>query len=82
MSSQSGPPVFRRVAQYKSPQALRDRLSELECELPCDDEILTASDGSPLAEPIEIAPLRTSTSEILNLASVAAYSAEIIDYKK
>ena len=35
-----------------------------------------------LAEPIEIAPLRTSTSEILNLASVAAYSAEIIDYKK
>ena len=35
-----------------------------------------------LAEPIEIAPLRTSTSEILNLASIAAYSAEIIDYKK
>ena len=35
-----------------------------------------------LAEPIEIAPLRTSTSEILNLASVAAYSAEIIDYDK
>ncbi len=35
-----------------------------------------------LAEPIEIAPLRTSTSEIINLASVAAYSAEIIDYKK
>ena len=35
-----------------------------------------------LAQPIEIAPLRTSTSEILNLASVAAYSAEIIDYKK
>ena len=35
-----------------------------------------------LAEPIEIAPLRTSTSEILNLASVAAYSAEIIDYNK
>ena len=54
MSSQSGPPVFRRIAQYKSPQALRDRLSELECELPCDDEILTASDGSPLAKPIEI----------------------------
>ena len=28
-----------------------------------------------LGQPIEIAPLRTSTSEILNLASVAAYSA-------
>jgi len=35
-----------------------------------------------LAQPIEIAPLRSSTSDILNLASVAAYSAEIIDYKK
>ena len=34
-----------------------------------------------LGLPIEIAPLRSSTSEILNLASVAAYSSEIIDYK-
>jgi len=34
-----------------------------------------------LALPIEIAPLRSSPSDILNLASVAAYSAEIIDYK-
>ena len=31
---------------------------------------------------IEIAPLRCSTSEILNLASVAAYSASVIDYSK
>ena len=31
---------------------------------------------------IEIAPLRASTSEIINLASVAAYSADVIDYKK
>ncbi len=35
-----------------------------------------------LGQPIEIAPLRSSTSEIINLASVAAYSANIIDYKK
>ncbi len=35
-----------------------------------------------LGLPIEIAPLRSSTSEIINLASVAAYSADIIDYKK
>ena len=34
-----------------------------------------------LGEPIEIAPLRSSTSDILNLASVAAYSSIIIDYK-
>ncbi len=35
-----------------------------------------------LAQPIEIVPLRSSTSEILNLASVAAYSAGVIKYKK
>jgi malate dehydrogenase (oxaloacetate-decarboxylating)(NADP+) len=35
-----------------------------------------------LAQPIEIAPLRSSTSDILNLASVAAYSADVINYKK
>ena len=34
-----------------------------------------------LGEAIEIAPLRSSTSDILNLASVAAYSSDIIDYK-
>ena len=35
-----------------------------------------------LGQPIEIAPLRSSTSEIINLASVAAYSASVIHYKK
>jgi len=35
-----------------------------------------------LGEAIEIAPLRSSTSDILNLASVAAYSAGVIDYSK
>ena len=35
-----------------------------------------------LGEPIEIAPLRSSTSDILNLASVAAYSSDIINYDK
>ena len=35
-----------------------------------------------LGAAIEIAPLRCSTSEILNLASVAAYSAGVIDYNK
>ncbi len=31
--------------------------------------------------PIEIAPLRSSTNDIINLASVAAYSSDVIDYK-
>ena len=35
-----------------------------------------------LGLPIEIAPLRSSTSELINLASIAAYSADVIDYKK
>ena len=35
-----------------------------------------------LGLPIEVAPLRSSTSEILNLASIAAYSSDIIDYSK
>jgi len=30
--------------------------------------------------PIEVAPLRSSTSDILNLASIAAYSSGVIDY--
>jgi malate dehydrogenase (oxaloacetate-decarboxylating)(NADP+) len=33
-----------------------------------------------LGLPIEVAPLRSSTSEILNLASIAAYSSDVIDY--
>jgi malate dehydrogenase (oxaloacetate-decarboxylating)(NADP+) len=35
-----------------------------------------------LNSPIEIAPLRSNTNDILNLASVAAYSSIVIDYKK
>jgi malate dehydrogenase (oxaloacetate-decarboxylating)(NADP+) len=35
-----------------------------------------------LGLPIEVAPLRSSTSEILNLASIAAYSSDVIDYNK
>ncbi len=34
-----------------------------------------------LGLPIEIAPLRSSPNDILNLASVAAYSSDVIDYK-
>ena len=35
-----------------------------------------------LGQPIEIAPLRSSTSDILNLACIAAYSAGVINYGK
>ena len=33
-----------------------------------------------LGSPIEVAPLRATTSEILNLASIAAFSSDVIDY--
>ena len=33
-----------------------------------------------LGLPIEVAPLRSSTSDILNLASIAAYSAHVSEY--
>ena len=33
-----------------------------------------------LGLPIEVAPLRSSTSDILNLASIAAYSSHVIEY--
>jgi len=35
-----------------------------------------------LGLPIEVAPLRSSTSDILNLASIASFSSGIIDYEK
>ena len=35
-----------------------------------------------LGLPIEVAPLRSSTSDILNLASIASYSSDVIKYDK
>ncbi|MEX0793392.1 MAG: NADH:flavin oxidoreductase [Pirellulaceae bacterium] len=43
---------FIKVAQLKSVDIFRERLAELGLELPCDDEILTAADDSPMALPI------------------------------
>ncbi len=47
-------PVYPKVAQYRSAAGLRARAQELGCEIPVDDEILTAAAGSPLARPIEM----------------------------
>ena len=41
-----------KVAQLKNTAALRSRLAELGIELPIDEKILTAAEGSPLAEPL------------------------------
>jgi 2,4-dienoyl-CoA reductase-like NADH-dependent reductase (Old Yellow Enzyme family) len=41
---------YPKIAQLKSVAALRERLAELNLELPVDDTILTAANGSPLAQ--------------------------------
>jgi NADPH2 dehydrogenase len=46
---------YPKIAQLKSVGALRARLVELDCELPLDDDIQKAADGSPLAAPIDVA---------------------------
>src|SRR5437773_68280 len=45
---------FTPVAQYKDVAALRARLDQLGIELPLDEQILTAEQGSPLASSIPI----------------------------
>lgn len=46
--------TYPKIAQLKTVAALRQRLEELELDLPLDDEIITAANDSPLAKPIAI----------------------------
>src|SRR6059058_665419 len=48
---------YPKVAQLKTPAMLRARLAELGLELPVDDAVLTAEQGSPLAKPVAMGPL-------------------------
>ena len=48
------PPPFPKITQYKTPDALRARLAELGLDLALDDRILSADQGSPMAEPITV----------------------------
>jgi 2,4-dienoyl-CoA reductase-like NADH-dependent reductase (Old Yellow Enzyme family) len=52
------PDRYPKVAQLKGVPALAARLAELGCTLPIDDKIDTAADGSPLAQPINVADFR------------------------
>src|SRR5436190_16119280 len=49
---------YPKIAQLKTVEALRGRLSELGLELPVDDRVLSAAERSPLAMPIQIGPLQ------------------------
>ena len=45
---------YVKIAQLREPAALRDRLSELQLELPVDEQILTADQDSPLANSLQV----------------------------
>jgi hypothetical protein len=44
--------TYPKIAQMHTAAALLSRIAELGLELPIDEQILSASDGSPLAAPI------------------------------
>src|SRR5262245_26358810 len=46
--------AFPKVAQFKTVAAFRDRLRELNLDLPVDEDVLSAEQDSPLAKPIRI----------------------------
>ena len=48
---------YTKVGQLKSVSALRDRLAQLNLDLPVDDEILSTDQQSPLANPVGLGPL-------------------------
>ena len=43
-----------KIARLKDVTAFRQRLSELEIELPVDDTILSAAEGSPMADSVDV----------------------------
>jgi NADPH2 dehydrogenase len=45
---------YPRVAQFRDANAFRTRLAALGVALPVDDHILSAADGSPLAQPLDV----------------------------
>lgn len=49
---------YPKIAQLKNVEAFRARLGELGLELPVDNTVQTASQGSPLAQPITLGPLK------------------------
>ena len=53
----TNPVNYKRIASLKTVGDFRTYLSEVDVELPVDDEILTSPE-SPLAQPIEVGPFR------------------------
>ena len=45
---------YPKIAQIRTPAALRTRMAELGWELPVDEQILTADQASPMADPLNV----------------------------
>jgi NADPH2 dehydrogenase len=46
--------TYARIGAFKSVSQFREYVAELGLELPCDDTVLSAADGSPMALPLSI----------------------------
>ena len=53
-------PNYTKVAQLKDVDTFRARLAELGLDLPVDDRVLSAAEGSPLAAPFTIAGIEVA----------------------
>lgn len=51
---------YTKVAQLRTVERFQARLSELNVSLPCDTKLLSAAEGSPLAQPIQFGTARLS----------------------
>lgn len=49
---------YPKIANFKTVDDFRARLSELNLDLPVDDEILTTEQGSPMGEPLDVGGFR------------------------
>lgn len=52
------PVTYPKVAQLRTVDRFQTRLSELGVSIPCDESLLSAQDGSPLAQPLQIGELK------------------------
>lgn len=50
-------PSFPKIAQLRTVERFQARMAELGLELPCDAELLSAAQGSPLAQPLQVGSL-------------------------
>ena len=49
---------YVKIARFKDVDAFRAHLAELNLDLPLDETVLSADEGSPLAEPIEVGGIK------------------------